>query len=108
MEIAVNNVAATAGNFALGIAATAGTQSSSSALIPLGSAATAQGTCAITWSGSPTQPTTFLRKHQFAATQGATIIWSWPYGLSLAAGTELVLWNLATNGVVNVTVTVEE
>jgi hypothetical protein len=45
------------------------------------------------WSIAPATPTQFLRRHQFAATSGSGIIWSFPRGLRLAASSSLLVWN---------------
>jgi hypothetical protein len=63
---------------------------------------------ALAWGTAPTVPTQFFRQTSFAAAVGAFVIWSFPNGIFIPSGQTLVLWNSATNGVVDVYTTIEE
>lgn len=56
---------------------------------------------ALAWGTGPTVPANFFRRISLAATIGNGIIWTFPKGLVLPVSGGLVLWNLATNGVVD-------
>lgn len=56
---------------------------------------------ALAWGTGPTVPTNFFRRISTPATVGTGIIWTFPRGLVVGASSSIVLWNLATNGVVD-------
>jgi hypothetical protein len=64
---------------------------------------------ALAWATPPTIPAQFFRRVSFPATVASSIIWTFVGGgLLVPAGTSLVLWNLATNGVVDISVEIDE
>jgi hypothetical protein len=70
---------------------------------PAGSAQTA-----LAWGTPPTIPLAFFRRIALPATIGTGVIWTFPRGLVIPAANSLVLWNLATNGVVDCNVVEDE
>lgn len=110
LSIKLNLVSATASSFALAVAGTPGTQSSALAPISFQSSAAAVSRITVAWSAAPSAvPTSVLDIISFPATVGATHFIDFPQGgFALAANQELVLYNLATNSTVNVTVEVDE
>lgn len=62
---------------------------------------------ALQWGTGPTAPANFFRRVSFPATISSNIIWDFVDGLFVPAGGSLVLWNLAANGVVDVTFVVK-
>jgi len=63
---------------------------------------------AVAWGTPPTIPTAFYRRISFPAVIGSTITWEFSSGISIPAGGSLILWNLAANGVCDVSVVVDE
>jgi hypothetical protein len=110
-EIHINLGVATLSTFGFGRAATAGTQTGAISVQPFapGNSTTGKSTCATAWGTLPTAPTNYLRRHVLPATSGAGVIWTFPTGLGLASGGEMVIWNLSTNAAnSNITVVCEE
>lgn len=106
MDIAL--AAATASTFGLGRPAVTGITPTTpvSMLVDSGGDANeADTTVALAWGTSPTVPAKFYRRTSFPATIGSVISWVFNGGLYIPAGTTLVLWNLATNGVVDISIT---
>lgn len=68
----------------------------------------ANAATALAWATGPTAPLLFFRRHAFPATVGSTVSWIFPRGLVIPVSNGLVLWNLATNGVVDVNIVVDE
>lgn len=62
---------------------------------------------ALAWGTGPTVPLKFKRRIALPATIGAGVIWTFPTGLVIPASGSIVLWNLATNGVVDAYAVVE-
>jgi hypothetical protein len=111
LELHLDLGVATASAYGFGRAAAAGTQSSAVSVLPNGSGNVTSGksTCAVAWSAAPTVPVQYLRRKALPATVGAGVIWTFPEGLQVAAGGEMVLWNLASNSAsTNVTVVSDE
>ena len=110
LEIGVFLAAATASTYGIGRPAAIGvTPTSPVTLIAEDSAAPAgTGQSALAWGSGPTAPTVFFRRAQFPATIGSGIIWTFPRGLIVPVSSSLVLWNLATNGVVDAYATLED
>ena len=52
---------------------------------------------AVAWGGAPTVPAKFFRRISLPATIGTGVIWTFPKGITIPVSSELVLWNLATN-----------
>lgn len=68
--------------------------------------AAAVGATAVAWGTRPTTPASsiYLRRISMPAAIGAGIIWTWPDGpgLIVPVNSSIALYNLATNGVVDV------
>lgn len=100
-EIIVSQATTTASTYGFGRAATAGTQTAPVTVLPdnAGDITTAKSTCAVAWSGgaAPTVPAAYLRRFTLGAVAGDVAILVFPNGIGVAAGQEMVLWNLATN-----------
>lgn len=99
VEIILNLATATASTYALGVPAAVG-------LIPTTPVALLSennlvsitvATVATAWGTPPTSPTIFLKRSSLAGTVGSQIVWTFPNGLLISAGSSLVVWNLATN-----------
>lgn len=56
---------------------------------------------AVAWGTGPTIPTAFLRRIALPATVGAGVIWTFPEGLVIPVSSSLILWNLASNSVLD-------
>lgn len=56
---------------------------------------------AVAWGTGPTIPTAFLRRIALPATIGAGVIWTFPEGLVIPVSSSLILWNLASNSVLD-------
>lgn len=63
---------------------------------------------ALAWATPPTVPANFFRRVAFPATIASFITWEFERGLYIPEGTSIVLWNLAVNGVVDVSVVIDE
>lgn len=110
-EMLVTLAAATASTYGLGRPAAKGiTPASPVSLLPEFTAAVAaiNTTTALAWGTGPTAPAQFFRRVSFPATISSSILWTFEKGIYLPTGTTLVLWNLAANGVVDVSVLVDE
>lgn len=110
-ELMITQGAATASIYGFGRAATAGTQSSAVAVLPENAADPTSGksTCAVAWSVAPTVPANYLRRFNLGGVIGDPVVFIFPRGLGVAASSEMVLWNLATNSAsININVTSEE
>jgi hypothetical protein len=70
---------------------------------PAGSAQTA-----LAWSVGPTIPSQFFRRISLPATVGTGVIWTFPRGLVIPSSNSIVLWNLASNGAVDINVVEDE
>lgn len=108
-ELSVYLAAATASAYGLGRPAAKGITPTTpvSLLLESGDSGLILTSTAIAWGTGPTVPGGFLRRVAFPATISSHVIWTF-HGLEIPAGTSLVLWNLGTNGVVDVNVMVEE
>lgn len=56
---------------------------------------------AVAWGTGPTIPTAFLRRIALPATVGTGVIWTFPEGLVIPVSSSLILWNLASNSVLD-------
>jgi hypothetical protein len=56
---------------------------------------------AVAWGTGPTIPTAFLRRIALPATVGTGVIWTFPEGLVFPVSSSLILWNLASNSVLD-------
>lgn len=107
-ELGIFMAAATASTFGLGrpeaIGITPTTPVLGQAEDPADAAAV--GATALAWGTKPTAPSSsiYLRRIGLPAAIGAGIIWTWPDGpgLVIPVSSSIVLYNLATNGVVDV------
>ncbi len=108
LGIHVTLAAATASTYGLGRPAAIGiTPTTPVAVLPENTASPALVTApkvAVAWGTGPTIPTAFFRRVSFPATITSNILWEFQDGLWVPAGGSLILWNLAANGVVDVTV----
>lgn len=109
-ELSFSLAAATASTYALGRPAAKGITPTSpvaaqyqDGVVPMLTAT------ALAWGTGPTAPTAFIRRSSLPATLGASIVWTFSdKGLFIPANTSLVLWNLAANGVADVSITIDE
>lgn len=111
LEIALSLAAATASTYSLGRPAAKGANPTTP--LPLLSdenadANESQARIAGAWGTPPTVPARFIRQVSFPATIGSERIWKFEGGLWVPIGTTLVLWNSATNGVVDVSIVASE
>jgi hypothetical protein len=65
-------------------------------------------TTALAWATPPTVPANFFKRIAFPATIGVGVIWTFPRGITIPVSNSLVYWNLATNGVIDANIEVEE
>jgi len=110
VEITITMGAATASIFGIGKAAAIGITPTSPVTLlseDTGRPATLTKT-ALAWATGPTIPAAFFERANLPATVGAKVTLSFPYGITLATGESLVLWNIGTTGVADVRVVVEE
>lgn len=63
---------------------------------------------AVAWGTGPTIPANFFRRIGFPAAINSQILWTFTKGIYIPAGGSIILWNLASNGVLDVTVSVDE
>lgn len=110
-EIGLSLAAATASTYSLGRPAAKGAVPTTP--LPLlsdevGDASEGQARIAGAWGTPPTIPSRFIRQVAFPATIGAERIWTFSGGLWVPPGTTIVLWNSATNGVIDVSVVASE
>ncbi len=56
---------------------------------------------AVAWGTGPTIPTAFFRRIALPATIGTGVIWTFPEGLVIPVSSSLILWNLASNSVLD-------
>jgi len=109
-ELTVSLAAATASTYGLGRPAAKGITPTSpvALLLESGSDKPPATTTAVAWGTGPTVPAQFFRRVSFPAVIGSTIVWTFAGGIPVPPGTTLVLWNLAANGVVDVSAVVDE
>jgi hypothetical protein len=103
--------AATASTFGFGKPAAIGVGPTSPVTLVAEDASSPAGTTtsALAWgTTAPTAPTNFNRRIGLPATIGVGMIWTFPRGYIIAISSSCVLWNLATNSVVNAYVVEDE
>lgn len=104
VELGVTLAAATASVLALGRPSAIGITPTSPVALqgeePAVTAALAKG--ALAWGTKPTVPAAFLRRASLPAAIGASFTWTWASGILIPAAGTLVLWNLASNSVLDV------
>lgn len=110
MRIVVSLVAATATTLGLGRPAAKGiTPTTPVALLAEDEIATQTGLkTAMAWATKPTIPAAFYRRVGLPAVIGQTYEFEFVKGLYVPAAATVILWNLAANSVLNVTVEVED
>jgi len=62
---------------------------------------------ALAWGTKPTIPTAFLRRIALPAVIGTGVIWTFPEGIVIPVSSSIILWNLATNSVLDAYAVVE-
>ena len=110
MEMAATLNAATASTYSIGRPAAIGVTPTSPITVLAEDSGSPAGTAqtALAWGTGPTAPTNFFRRWNLPATIGAGFSFVFPRGLIIAVSSSIVLWNSATNGVVNCHVVVDE
>ena len=110
MEMDVFLAAATASTYGVGRPAAIGSSPTSPITVLAEDSGAPAGTVqtALAWGTGPTAPTNFFRRIALPATIGTGVIWTFPRGLLIAISSSIVLWNLATNGVVDCNIVVDE
>ena len=112
MELGVFLAAATASTYGLGRPAAIGVTPTSPVDFlpedPADPTVSGQVQSAVAWTTGPTVPANFFRRISLPSTIGTGIIWTWARGLVIPASSSVVLWNLATNGVVDAYAVIEE
>lgn len=111
-EILVTLAAATASTYGLGRPAAIGIGPTTPVAVLSeegGQAEEYQTTTAVAWgTTAPTAPVQFFRRVSFPNVISSSILWVFEHGLYIPAAGTIVLWNLASNGVVDVTAVVDE
>ena len=110
MEITIGIVNATASIFGLGRPAARGVTPTTPADM-LGENnidGTSIVTTAVAWATGPTIPTAFFRRASLPATAGSSMIWTFPKGIIVPIDNSMVIWNLASNSVAEVSIAIEE
>jgi hypothetical protein len=113
-ELWLSMAAATASIYGLGVPAAKGiTPTTPVTNLVEGAPATTPAlvTTAIAWATGPTVPAAFFRRIGLQAAIGAGLPAPWTFGnqgLYVPAGTSIVLWNIGTNGIVDVDIVVDE
>lgn len=104
-------VAATATTIGLGRPAAIGVTPTTPVTVLAGDSAApaGTGTVAVAWGTGPTVPTNFLRRAALPAAIGNGMIWTFgPGELVVPVSSSLILWNLGTNSVLDVYVSIDE
>ena len=102
MEYGYMNGAATASVLAIGRTGNTSTQTGG-VLVQAENPGDAAGqtSCALAWSAAPTQPSQYFRRANLPATIGSGIIFTFPRGITLAAGgAGLLQWNVSASSAV--------
>ena len=110
LEIGIFLAAATASTYGIGRPQAIGVTPTSPVTVLAEDAAAPAGTVqtALAWGTGPTVPLQFFRRIALPATVGTGVIWTFPRGLIIPVSSSIVLWNLATNGVVDCYVVIDE
>lgn len=103
LEVGATLTAATASTYGIGRPAAIGITPTTPVTWLAEDAGAPAGTVqtALAWGTGPTVPANFFRRWNLPATIGAGFLFTFPRGLIIAVSQELVLWNIATNGLVN-------
>jgi len=109
-EVSISLAAATASTFGLGRPAAKGITPTTPAANQLEGTGlgTSSVTTALAWGTGPTVPASFFRRIGFPAVIGSSITWLFSEGIFVKPLATLVVWNLASNGVADVTIVVDE
>lgn len=62
---------------------------------------------ALAWGTKPTIPTAYFRRISLPATVGTGVIWTFPEGIVIPVSSSIILWNLASNSVLDAYAVVE-
>lgn len=110
LELRISLVAATATTIGLGRPAAKGVTPTTPVTLKAERDATtaALAASAVAWGTKPTIPAAFLRRAGLPATIGANVEWKFENGLVVPADATIILWNLATNSVLDVTAVIDE
>jgi len=110
LEIGIFLAAATASTYGIGRPQAIGVTPTTPVTVLAEDYAAPAGTVqtALAWGTGPTVPTYFFRRIALPATIGTGVIWTFPRGLIIPVSSSIVLWNLATNGVVDCYVVIDE
>lgn len=113
LEIGIFMAAATASTLGLGRPAAIGVTPTSPVLGQAVEVADVAGLCstAVAWGTAPTAPTSaiYLRRISLPAAIGSGVIWTFgEIGLTVPISSSIVIYNLATNGVVDIYATWRE
>jgi hypothetical protein len=100
--------AATASTYGIGHAAAIGVTPTSPVTLLSNDQGTATTVTALAWATPPTVPANFFKRISLPATIGSGVIWTFPRGITVGVSGEFVYWNLATNGVIDANIEVEE
>ena len=112
-EITITLAAATASTIGLGFPQAIGvTPASAVDFVPVNQGVTMPTnavTSALAWGTKPTIPTAFLKRVAFPGTIGTGIVWEFAgdEGIVITPAKTVILWNLATNAVIDATAVVE-
>lgn len=111
LQIEVNQIGTTAGQYGIGRPAASGltpTQPQVAIEEPDGNGAPGLTTTAIAWQTGPTVPANFNRRYTLIAALGFGFVAVFPGGFGLPAGGSVVLWNIAATSTCNVAAVVSE
>jgi hypothetical protein len=110
LEIGIFLAAATASTYGIGRPAAIGVTPTTPITVLAEDSGSPAGTAqtALAWATPPTVPANFFRRVAFPATIGSGVIWTFPRGLTIPVSSSLVIWNLATNGVIDAYVVIDE
>lgn len=109
-QIQVTLAAATASTYGLGKPAAVGITPTSPVqfLDARGGAYPLLSKAALAWGTGPTLPAQFMRRVGFPNVITSSILWVFENELYIPAGGSIVLWNLGTNGVVDISADISE
>ena len=104
-SVSIFNPTGATGTFGLGRPVVIG-QTPSSPILGLseddGTLTTATANIATAWGVAPTSPSQFFRQCDLPAVTGSGIIWTFPRGIVIPCQNSLVIWNQASNPVVDI------
>jgi hypothetical protein len=62
----------------------------------------------LSWATSPTTPTVFMRRANFAATIGVGVVWTFPRGLVIPVSSSVILFNITAGAASDVNCVIDE